>query len=106
MKFVAKVIEHDGKKRTVAQWAKIAGVTKDAFRRRLGRGWPMINALNGTPPAIERAHKARKFIISPLSFGTDARVTDALAALNDQLAERETEVKALQVAIAALNALA
>lgn len=44
------VVEHNGRKQTVMQWAREAGLNYATFRDRLGRGWNMRDALN--TPAI------------------------------------------------------
>lgn len=38
-------IEHDGKRMTIAQWARAAGIRRVTLHARLRRGWPMERAL-------------------------------------------------------------
>lgn len=40
------VIEHNGRKQTVTQWAREVGLNVATFRDRLGRGWNMRDALH------------------------------------------------------------
>jgi hypothetical protein len=43
-----KVIEHGGKRRTVAEWARALGFTYPQLQSRIDRGWPLDLALDPT----------------------------------------------------------
>ena len=42
-------IEYNGESHTMAEWARIAGLAKNTFRRRIKNGWPMEKALTTKP---------------------------------------------------------
>ena len=46
-----RLLEHNGEKRTVSEWADITGIAKKAIYRRLGRGWSVEKAL--TTPLLK-----------------------------------------------------
>lgn len=41
-------LEHDGKRMTLAQWARELGITEAALESRLRKGWPLERALTAT----------------------------------------------------------
>src|SRR5690606_36106621 len=41
-----RIIEHDGHRRTLAEWSEVTGLSKDAIRYRLGAGWDVALALS------------------------------------------------------------
>jgi hypothetical protein len=52
------LIEHDGKKQSLALWAKETGLNRQAIINRIARGWSIARALT-TPTQIKcRNHKA------------------------------------------------
>jgi len=48
-----RVIEHDGKRKTISKWAKELGMTAGAIVNRLARGWSIEKALK-TPRTRRR----------------------------------------------------
>jgi hypothetical protein len=111
MKIKAKVIEHDGKKRTIAQWARVAGISPGVLRKRLSRGWSMANALTGIAPP-RTAERATRPTVSKgaVAVAVDEAVArdlarTALIALEERRAVKEAELRLLQDAINALYAV-
>lgn len=39
------IVEHDGKRLCVAEWAELAGISADVLRNRLNRGWSIEEAM-------------------------------------------------------------
>jgi hypothetical protein len=50
-----KRIEHDGKTLTITEWANLSGMSLQAFRQRLLRGWSMEDAISA--PAINGSNQ-------------------------------------------------
>lgn len=40
-----RIIKHDGKEQTLAQWSRVTGIGSTTLRSRLNRGWPVSKAL-------------------------------------------------------------
>lgn len=54
------LVEHDGQKRCVAEWAEITGIHPETIRNRLHRnGWTAERALTTPPRPIRKATKAK-----------------------------------------------
>jgi hypothetical protein len=56
------ILMHDGKSRTITEWAAIAGLSRSALRTRLQRGWTLESAL-ATPKISSQEQAARSAAI-------------------------------------------
>ncbi len=54
-KRVAQRFEHDGMNLTIAEWAKVSGVTDGTIRQRLSHGWPISRAIEKADRRLGRS---------------------------------------------------